>query len=205
MPKVTREHLDARRRQVLTAAHRCFARHGFHVTTMQDVADEAGLSAGALYRYFGGKEALIEALADWGREVEREALDALQPGGGAEALARVVGDMLRPLATDSPETEATLRLDVRLWGEALDQPAILRLFRAQCAALKGPIADFLRSEQKAGRVRRDLDPQAAADAVFALLAGLELQKALAPELDVDRYTETLRMLLRSLATPDPAP
>jgi AcrR family transcriptional regulator len=38
---------------------------------MQEIADEAGLSAGALYRYFDGKEALIEALADWGREFSR--------------------------------------------------------------------------------------------------------------------------------------
>lgn len=205
MPKVTREHLDARRRQVLTAAHHCFARHGLHATTMQEIADEAGLSAGALYRYFNGKEALIEALADWGLERKREVLEALQPGGGAEALARVVGDMLRPLAADSPVTEATLRLDVRLWSEALDQPAIRRLFQDQSASLKSPIADYLRTERTAGRVRHDIDPEAAADAVFALLAGLELQKALAPELDVGRYTETLRMLLRSLAVSVPDP
>ncbi|MGH9379071.1 MAG: TetR family transcriptional regulator [Thermoanaerobaculia bacterium] len=205
MPKVTREHLDARRRQVLTAAHRCFARHGLHATTMQAIADEAGLSAGALYRYFDGKESLIEALADWGRELKREALAGLKPGGGAEALARVVSDLLQPLAVDAPETEATIRLDVRLWGEALDQPRIRRLFRDQRASLKGPIADFLRAERKAGRVRHDVDPEAAADAVFALLAGLELQRALDPELDVSRYTETLSMLLRSLAASDRSP
>lgn len=205
MPRVTPEHLDARRRQVLTAAHRCFARRGLHATTMQEIADEAGLSAGALYRYFDGKEALIEALAAWGRELKQEALEALRPGGGVEALVQVVRDMLRPLAADSAETEAALRLDVRLWSEALDQPAIRRLFRAQSAALKGPIADFLRVEQEGGRVRHDIDPEAAAEAVFALLAGLELQKALATELDVSRYTETLCTWLRSLAASQPGP
>lgn len=200
MPRVTPEHLDARRRQILTAAHRCFARHSPHVTTMQEIAEEAGLSAGALYRYFDGKEALIEALAGWGREIKEETLKGLEPGGGTEALARVVGEMVRPLEAGSPAIEATLRLDVRLWGEALDQPRIRRLFREQMAAIKDPIASYLRVEREAGRIRRDADPEAIADVVFALMAGLELQKAFDPALDVGRYLESLRRLIRSFGT-----
>jgi AcrR family transcriptional regulator len=182
----------------MTAAHRCFARRGLHETTMQEIADEAGLSAGALYRYFDGKEALIEALADWGREFKQEALEELSSGGGAEALARAVEAILEPLEADSAETDAALRLDVRLWGEALDQPAIRRLFRQQMAALRDPIATFVRSERKAGRIRRDVDPEAVAEAVVALLAGLGLQKAFDPELDVARYARTIGKVLGSL-------
>ena len=205
MPKITKEHVDARRRQVMTAAHHCFARHGFHETTMQEIADEAGLSAGALYQYFESKDALIEALADRGREIRREALGGLQRGGGAQALAQVVGGLLRPLADATPETEAALRLDIRLWGEALDQPGIRQLFLDQSATLKRPIADFLRAERKAGRIRRDVDPEGVADAVFALLVGLELQTALDSRFDVNRYTKTLNMLLGLMATPDRGP
>lgn len=204
MPRVTPEHLSARRRQILAAAHRCFARHGPHATTMQEIADEAGISAGAIYRYFDAKEVLIEALADWGRELKEETLAGLEPGGGAEALARVMGEMLRPLEVDSPETEATLRLDIRLWAEALDQPRIRRLFREQMGAIKDPIAGFLRAERKEGRVRGHVDPEAVADVVFALLAGLELQKAFDPELDVGRCAETLERLIESLAVGAPS-
>ena len=42
MPKVTEEHVAARRRQILSAALSCFAREGFHRTTMQDIFREAG-------------------------------------------------------------------------------------------------------------------------------------------------------------------
>ena len=199
MPRVTPEHLDARRWQILTAAHRCFARRGLHATTMQEIADEARLSAGALYRYFDGKEALIEALADWGREVKLEAFEGLEPGGGVEALVRVVSVMLKPLEVDSPETEAALRLDVRLWAEALDQPRIRRLFRRQMAAIHEPIADFLRAERKAGRIRRDVDPEALGEVIIALLAGLELQRAFDAELDVVRHAKVLNVLFQSLA------
>lgn len=63
MARVSQTHLDARRRQILDGAKRSFTRNGFHATSMQDVLTEAGLSAGAVYRYFSGKDELIEAVA----------------------------------------------------------------------------------------------------------------------------------------------
>src|ERR1700685_4704206 len=63
-PRITQEHLDARRRQILDAARRRFIKNGFHATSMQDVLTEADLSAGAVYRYFRGKEDIIAAIAD---------------------------------------------------------------------------------------------------------------------------------------------
>ena len=51
-----------RRERILEAAERAFVRHGFHAATMQHVADEAGMSAGNLYRYFPSKEAIVEGL-----------------------------------------------------------------------------------------------------------------------------------------------
>src|SRR5207247_1825663 len=63
MPRVSRDYLDRRREEILAAALRCFAREGFHRTTMQDIVAESGLSPGALYRYFAAKEDLIAAIA----------------------------------------------------------------------------------------------------------------------------------------------
>ena len=45
--------------RILDAAERCFVRSGFHRTTMQDVAAEASMSPGNLYRYFASKDAII--------------------------------------------------------------------------------------------------------------------------------------------------
>ena len=64
MPRVTQEHLDARRRQILDAARRRFIKNGFHATSMQDVLTEADLSAGAVYRYFASKSDLYAEAMD---------------------------------------------------------------------------------------------------------------------------------------------
>lgn len=196
MPRTTQAYRDARRREILEAAFRCFARRGFHATTMQEIADEAGLSAGAPYRYFDGKQALIEALAGAGREQKREALQRLQDGGGADALTNVVRAILESLR--APEADAAVRLDVRLWGEALDHGELRAVVAAELDALVGPIADHLRAERAAGRIRGDADPGAVARAVVALLIGFELQRAYAPDLDVGDYAAAVRALLAGL-------
>src|SRR6476620_12318205 len=63
MPKITDAHRAARRGQILQAAWKCFARKGFHATSMADVIGEAGLSAGAVYLYFRSKDDIIVAVA----------------------------------------------------------------------------------------------------------------------------------------------
>src|SRR5262245_6619564 len=53
-----------RREEILEAARRCFARAGFHQTSMQQICLEAGMSPGNLYRYFPSKEVIIAAIAE---------------------------------------------------------------------------------------------------------------------------------------------
>ena len=57
-----------RRAAILDAFERCIVRAGFHRTTMQDVAKEASMSAGNLYRYFDSKDALVSGLCERDRE-----------------------------------------------------------------------------------------------------------------------------------------
>ena len=55
---------EERKSQILDAAMNTFARMGFHKARMDDVAEEAGLSKGALYWYFKSKDAIIGAILD---------------------------------------------------------------------------------------------------------------------------------------------
>lgn len=60
--RVTQEHVDARRDTILRSAARLFARQGVSGATMQEIANEADLSAGAIYRYYNSKEELLRAV-----------------------------------------------------------------------------------------------------------------------------------------------
>ena len=62
MPKVTEEHKEARREQILAGAQRVFARHGYEGATVARLEQETGLSRGAIFNYFENKEALFVSL-----------------------------------------------------------------------------------------------------------------------------------------------
>jgi TetR/AcrR family transcriptional regulator, fatty acid metabolism regulator protein len=63
---------EGRRRQILDAAVRAFARRGYHGCRVSDVAREAGVAYGLVYHYYGSKEALLEAIfkETWGAMLE---------------------------------------------------------------------------------------------------------------------------------------
>jgi TetR/AcrR family fatty acid metabolism transcriptional regulator len=65
MPRTSAATKELRRAQIMQAALRCFARTGFHATTMDDVAAEAGVSKGTPYLYFTSKAELYRALYEW--------------------------------------------------------------------------------------------------------------------------------------------
>jgi len=70
MARVTQEHLDARRRQILQAAAREFGRKGLDpgAATIDDIAAAAGLSKGSIYSYFKNKDELFRAIIQSGVE-----------------------------------------------------------------------------------------------------------------------------------------
>jgi AcrR family transcriptional regulator len=62
------EYFELRRQQILMAAWKCFSEKGYHETTMRDISKSLGLSTGAVYRYFKGKDEILEALQTLSQE-----------------------------------------------------------------------------------------------------------------------------------------
>src|SRR4051812_12828631 len=118
MPKVSEQHAAARRRQIVEAANRCFAREGFHRTTMQDIFREAELSPGAVYTYFFGKEDLIRAIADEGLSLARR---MFAEAGGA-TLDEVFAQIMDVFDALDEDKALGIRTSIQLWAEALRDP-----------------------------------------------------------------------------------
>ena len=103
MPKVSPEHKQRRREEILEGAQRAFARHGYEGATVARLEEETGLSRGAIFSYFENKDALFVAVVAessdrlvgiWLERGFRALLDALANG---LAFARVTGDELPDL------------------------------------------------------------------------------------------------------------
>ena len=81
-PLTRAERRDQQTQRILDAAKICFVRSGFQGASMQQICAEAGMSPGALYRYFSSKEAIIEAICEADRARGRQAFrgDAVRAG-----------------------------------------------------------------------------------------------------------------------------
>ena len=194
MPKVTEEHLEARRTQILNAAVACFSRNGFHQTTMQDICREAGLSPGAVYRYFDSKEAMIGECCMRGQEETAIAFEgATSEGGTREVIAQLADIFFGELAT--PEAPPALRLHVQLWGESLRSPEILEGLTSSRAGVRQHLQAVVERGQGLGDVDPEADPEYLARVLLSAYDGLVLQKSLDPDLDIWRYVDAFKSLV----------
>ncbi len=204
MPKVTEAHRAARRRQVLDAAAACFARQGFHRTTMRDIVSEADLSPGAVYGYFSSKADIIEAIAAERHARERDLiLRARAQGDTAAILHPHAQDFLGPLT--NPEERTRRRVGVQIWAEALRDPRLLKLVRRGIREPIGLLTEVIRESQARGEVSHDLEPDAAARLIVALFHGLILQQTWDPRVDVAAHLALIKRVIdEAIARPQPA-
>lgn len=177
--------------QLLDAAAASFTRRGFHATTVQDIAAEAGVSVGLLYRYFDGKEALVVALIErYVVEVHR----AVERADTLEAALEALFDV--PGGAKTEQAEGTLFVEVM--AEALRNDGVAEVVRQADTRVAVALADRIRGAQRTGEVAPDLHPDAAAELVLALGDGLAIRAALAgevpPALDATLVTLLTRFL-----------
>lgn len=200
MARVSQEHLDARRRQILDGAAICFARNGFHATSMQDVLKEVDLSAGAVYRYFSGKEELIAAVVGEVlgsvRGAFEEASRQSPPLPPDDLLTLVLG---RTLAARENLTvdggPAFPRLVVQVWAETLRNKELAVVLHDGYAGVRAAWARIVEGYQDAGMMRADVYPDHVARTMIAVAVGFLAQQALFGSAPVEVLRDGLRALM----------
>jgi AcrR family transcriptional regulator len=174
MPKVSAEHLTNRRRQILDAAAGCFARNGFHRTSMQDIVKESGLSAGLIYRYFPGKEDMILAIVEEWHTTRSAGL-----GTASDPLDAYLG-LLRAIA--APDAAPQRNLGMQAWAETVREPRIRALARQ---GVDEQLEAF-----------GDVAPAALIRVLVAIHQGLLLQASWDDSLDVEAFVAAVGELVR---------
>lgn len=192
MPKVTDAYRLQRRELILTAAARCFARDGFGVS-MDDVIAEAGLSAGAVYGYFRGKDELIRAAAERAVELVTGAMPEVVRAPTPVAMLTQLLTLLDGLE-DRLGFDPT-RVGVQAWGEAARNPAVHAVLAGAYREIRARLADAVRRWQAEGVVRADVDPLDVAKVLFGLVPGFIVQRQLLGDVRPDQYAAALTALV----------
>jgi len=173
MPKTSIAAKEARRTQILDAAVRCFARHGYYETTIEDLVIETGLSRGALYLYYPSKEAMYLAISEqWGCGLE-EAIQArltpdLSPASILQVLIEVNGEHVQA------EADAC-RILMEGWHLAYHIPILAERKAQQQARSVAALSQLLRAGIEAGEFRADMQVETQARILIATLHGLMVQ------------------------------
>ena len=188
-----------RRRQIVDAAMACFRRRGFHQTSMQEICAEAGISAGALYRYFPSKADIIFAISEEELRTGDELLDAIAGGGDiTENLVRIAGDVLEKCAQDQPLTAEVI-------AEMTRDPAIAARFAARLEGKQKRLAAAIAAGQRRGAIARQVDSEDAARLVMLMIDGLILRAAALGGRDLHTFIGSFRVFAENLLKPAVTP
>lgn len=203
MPKLKPETQAARRTHILTAALTCFARTGYHQTTIDDISREAGLSKGSIYVHFESKKELFLAIFDWMVDETRFMEDlAMSDKTCYERLASTIEDMLMGVA--SPEFRAMSPLVVDTWLQNLQDPDVNEMIRGKYIQYSQPLIHLI-EEGVANGEFKPVDAPALASIFIAMIDGLMVQILVDPTVvDLNGTSRALKTLVAGLLVEPPA-
>lgn len=167
---------EARRERILALALQEFAEHGYRGASLARIAERAELTQAGLLHHFKSKELLLVAVLEYRDEVDARRFD-LEKAGGVAAL-RALADVV----DYNSRVPGLVQLFSVISGEAVtaDHPGHAWA-RARYRRLRQALAGALRRAVGSGEFRADLDAEAHADRVIAMMDGLQTQWLIDPE------------------------
>ncbi|MCG8920458.1 TetR/AcrR family transcriptional regulator [Actinokineospora sp. PR83] len=192
MPRVSQDHLDARRRQILDGARSCFARFGYEGATVRRLEEATGLSRGAIFHHFRDKESLFLALAE--DDVLRMTEVVAEQG-----LVQVMRELIAP-----PGSTAAGERPADWLGTRLEVSRRLRTdpeFRARWAERSSQLTvatrERLLRQREAGNLRDDVDVSVLTSFLELVLEGLVSHLAMGlPADDMDSVLDVVEETVR---------
>jgi AcrR family transcriptional regulator len=185
------------REEVLAAADRLFVERGFHATSVDQIAQAAGYTKGAVYSNFAAKEDLFFAVYERRMEravveLERTLAAAPDPAGWIES---VIADTSRRRGRD----DRWLSTFFEFWAHVVRRPALRKRFAAIHARLEGPFVAALERHADDHGTQPAIDPRQVHLAMTAMTLGLTLERLVRPQVvDGDIATRIARLVLDHL-------
>jgi AcrR family transcriptional regulator len=190
MPRVSQDHLDARRKEILAGARACFARHGYEGATVRRLEDEIGLSRGAIFHHFRDKESLFLAVAE-DDAAEMAAVVA------KDGLVQVMRDLLAGGEPSSLDRAGWLGTQLEVSRRVRTDPDFARRWAARSEAVTAATRERLARQREVGVLREDVGVEVIQRFLELALDGLVLRLAMGMAADdlgpvLDLVEETVR-------------
>ena len=183
-----------RRFEILEAAQACFARSGFHQTSMQEICTEAGMSPGNLYRYFRSKEEIIAGIAERDRADAAEQFAAVGDGNFFDGLAALAQHHLVERSAEE------VALCAEIMAESRRNPAVARIYQDMERDVRARFIAMLRSAAERGEIC-DIDFDGTVTVLFALADGLSWRRAVEPSFNAEAVMPIVLGVVRQLLNP----
>jgi AcrR family transcriptional regulator len=168
------------REEILAAADRLFVEQGFHATSVDQIANAAGYTKGAVYSNFAAKEDLFFAVYE--RRMDRAVADLErtleETADPAQWLQSVVEDTTSRRGRD----DRWLSTFVEFWAHVIRRPALRERFAAIHARLEAPFVAALERHAQRRGVEPTIDPLQAHLAMSSMSIGLTLERLIRPDL-----------------------
>lgn len=170
-PTTKREQRAASIEALLSAALNLFITQGYHATTVEEIAQTAGLTKGAVYFYFKSKANVLKALLDRTEELTVEPTLAAMDAAGAEPRSRLNAFIRTQSVIGAEQTEYMLLailMSAEFNGSGDEIEARLQEMMAQ---MEDALRDTVRSGQKAGVFRTGIGADELASVIMATNKG----------------------------------
>jgi AcrR family transcriptional regulator len=197
VPQITDERREARREQVLEAARACLQDHGLEAVSMEMIIARSGLSTGAVYGYFKGKDQIINAVVAEGTAAMAAELAPVLTNPGPPPLPEFVGQVLQAVVGFGRQKKGDIdRLLVSLhgWSHSQSDPELKAATGASYAGLRKLFADVVKRWQATGMFDSAADPEAVAELLTSITLGFVAQRALTGAADLKAHVDALEAL-----------
>lgn len=193
MPRVTEAHRQARRDEIVDAAIRVLRRKGVSNTSIAQIVEESGLSAGAVYANFENKAELARYVARSLLHWRVGEIDAATAAGAVRSPSEVMRTLFSTIEEEAPPVPLILQF----WGEATVDPDLHEVLATTVTALRDAFERAVRPWAE-GQGESDVDAlvRRTAIAMIVLCQGFLANTALLGWIGFDDYLSTASALLR---------
>jgi TetR/AcrR family transcriptional repressor of uid operon len=165
---------EARRKHVMLAAMRCFAKLGLQNTSVKDICREAGMTAGHLYYYFANKSAIIESLFEVGTS---EIMGRIEHMLDSDDLGNAIVNLHNEAESKRDEWSMSPGLRLEFFAEAARNDELRKIQQDLDARTMSAVSTAVRRAIATGRLASETEPESFARAIILLWDGLGIARA----------------------------